>query len=138
MKTQGTFLKKTAFVFFLLIGLVAFNPLQAQNDNSSAEATQGKTIKGIVTDGTNPLQDVNVTLKGANAGTVTDAKGEFTFPRPLKVGDVLQFSYLGFATKEAKINANTNFIRMEMSEEVIEVMGSLNSNKRYKSKKRKQ
>lgn len=138
MKTQVKISKKAIFMFFMLIGLVGFTPMQAQNDNSSAEATQGKTIKGIVTDGTNPLQDVNVTLKGFKVGTVTNEKGEFTFPRPLRVGEVLQFSYLGFATKEAKIKADTNFIRMEMSEEVIEVMGSLNTNKRYKSKKRKQ
>ena len=65
-------------------------------------------------------------------------KGEFTFPQKLKTGDVLVFSYLGFVKKRIKINANSSFINVVLKEDENQMLGALNSNKRYTSKRSKQ
>jgi hypothetical protein len=59
-------------------------------------------IKGVVTSNEDhgPLPGVNVYLKGSEEGTVSDAEGRFQFPRKLKEGDVLAFSFIGLETKE--------------------------------------
>lgn len=59
-------------------------------------------IRGRVTSEVGvPLGRVTVVLKGGQATTSTDNKGEFTIPA--SVGGTLQFSYLGYANKEAVI-----------------------------------
>jgi hypothetical protein len=55
-------------------------------------------IKGVVKskeDGL-PMAGVNIYLKGGGEGTVSDADGQFVFPRRLKEGEVLIFSFIGF------------------------------------------
>ncbi|QHI38249.1 TonB-dependent receptor SusC [Kordia antarctica] len=136
MKTQVTFTRKLWIATILMVVAFTFNPMYGQSDTkTTAEAQSGRTIKGIVSNESGPLDGVNITLKDSNSGTVTNAKGEFTFPKPLKTGDVLLISYLGYQTAAVKIKANTSFIRTALTEEILEFMGSLNSNKRYKSKR---
>ena len=138
MKTQITFTKKLGLATILMLVACAFSPMYGQSGKvTSTEVTQNeKIIKGVISDENGPLEGVNVTLKGTNTGTATNAKGEFTFPKSLQTGDILLISYLGYATTEVKVQANTSFLKLELSEEVIEFMGSLNSNKRYKSKRK--
>jgi hypothetical protein len=62
-------------------------------------------VKGAVAskeDGA-PLPGVNVWLQNSEIGTVTDAQGQFEFPRKLKEGDVLLFSFIGMMTEEFKV-----------------------------------
>jgi len=64
-------------------------------------------ISGIVTseeDGSR-MVGVNIVLKGTTLGTVTNEKGQFQFERELREGDVLQFSFIGFATQEYVVPA---------------------------------
>jgi hypothetical protein len=132
MKTQVTFTQKLWYVAFLFMAVVAFSPMQAQSNS----ATQGKIIKGVVSSAEGPLDGANVILKGANEGVVTNKKGEFTFPVALKPGDVLKVTYLGYQTVEIKITESTNFLTITMSDDVVEFMGDLNTNQRYKSKRK--
>jgi iron complex outermembrane receptor protein len=71
----------------------------------SFQAT-GRSIKGTVTDEKNlPLPGVSVTIKGADAGTVTDVKGNYT----LTVNsdqDILRFSFIGYVTKELTVGSS--------------------------------
>ena len=49
-----------------------------------------------------PISGVNVLIKDSTKGTLTDFDGKFAIEA--KVGDVIVFSYLGFKTKEVKVN----------------------------------
>lgn len=73
--------------------------------NGPVEGTS--TIKGTVTtlDG-KPISEVSVLIKGTGKGSVTDERGQFEF-RKLQAGNyTLEFSYLGFETKEQTITAS--------------------------------
>ena len=144
MKTKITLvLKKRGNILglfvFVAITALAFNPVYAQtNQNASTQVSQNeRIIKGLISDETGPLEGVNVLLKGTKLGVVTSDKGEFTFPKPLKTNDVLLVSYLGYETVEVLIKDNTTFVRLELSEDLIEFIGEVNTNKIYKSKRSK-
>jgi len=57
---------------------------------------QDKTITGKVSDETGPLPGVSVVIKGTTTGTETDFDGAYTIKT--KVGDVLQYSFVGMET----------------------------------------
>lgn len=134
MKALSSFLSRKAPVLGLaiafLFAVLAFNPMQAQ------EQAQ-KTIKGVISNETGPLESVSIILKNSKVGTVTNEKGEFTFPKPLSVGDILVISYIGYDKIEVPIKANTNTLDIVLTEDLIEFVGALNSDKPYKSKKNK-
>ncbi|WP_298486196.1 TonB-dependent receptor [uncultured Maribacter sp.] len=84
---------------------------------------QELSIKGLVSDSeTNqPIPGVNIVLKGTKKGTNTNFDGEYTIEA--KVGDVLQFSYLGFKTEEIVVSKSTlNISLMEDSSMLDEVV----------------
>ena len=56
----------------------------------------------------NRMHGVNVVLKGAPVGICTDAEGKFTFPQKLKEGDVLVFSFIGYAPEEYVIRKDVS------------------------------
>ncbi|MDB5089034.1 MAG: TonB-dependent Receptor Plug Domain protein [Mucilaginibacter sp.] len=63
-------------------------------------------VKGKVVDEKGlPLPDASVKVKGSQAGTVTDVKGEFNIDIP--DGGVLIVSYIGYQTKEVTVSGNT-------------------------------
>lgn len=68
---------------------------------------QGRTITGKVTsaeDGS-PLPGVSVVVKGTTTGSVTDGGGSYSLSVPAK--GALVFSFIGMATKEVEIGANS-------------------------------
>jgi TonB-linked SusC/RagA family outer membrane protein len=67
--------------------------------------SQDKKISGTISseeDG-KPLSGVNVTIKGKPGGTQTNASGEYSINAA--EGDVLVFSYTGFAAQEVKVGS---------------------------------
>ncbi|MFD1615244.1 carboxypeptidase-like regulatory domain-containing protein [Gelatiniphilus marinus] len=136
-RTQKKACKSLSFIAIFMIATLAYSPVYGQNKKAtSTEIPQNeRIIKGIVTSEDGPVESASITLKGAKVGTVTNAKGEFTFPEPLKTGDVLLISYLGYETIAVKIKSNTTFVKQMLSEDLIEFVGALNSNKPYKSKR---
>jgi hypothetical protein len=109
------------------------NPVIAQNQTQ----VQEKTIKGVISDDSGPLEGASIVLKGTQTGVVTDSKGAFTFPKPLKVGDVLLVSYLGYKTVKVKIKADTTALKITLAEDLVEFIGEVNTNTPYKSKRTK-
>lgn len=107
---------------------------------STAQAQELK-VKGIVKGksefGTEILSEVNVFLQGTRIGVATDKKGEFTFPRMLKAGDVLVFSYLGYKKKSYTIGKATRYLNIVLVEDDNTILGATQSNKRYQSKRPK-
>lgn len=68
----------------------------------------GQTIvTGTVTDEANalPLPGVNILIKGTTTGASTDFDGKYTITA--NQGDILVFSYLGYATKEITFTGET-------------------------------
>jgi TonB-dependent starch-binding outer membrane protein SusC len=67
---------------------------------------QVATVKGKVTDqdgGT--LPGVNILIKGSTSGTTTDAEGNYSIEA--SSGSTLVFSFIGYATQEITVGANT-------------------------------
>ena len=76
------------------------------------------TIKGRVIDELNePLTYVNVIVANTTKGVVTDDNGEFTISNIEKRSATLEISYLGFVTREIKVNKRTPFLKIVLKEE---------------------
>ena len=66
---------------------------------------QEKTVTGTVIDEDGlPLPGVNVIEKGTSTGVQTDFDGNYSIT--VGQGDVLVFSYLGFATQESTVGSS--------------------------------
>jgi len=73
-------------------------------------------IEGSVKDeNNNSLPAVNVIVKGANEGTVTDLEGNFKFETTKELPFVLEFSSLGYETKEIQVT-NTSSINVTLKQ----------------------
>ncbi len=67
---------------------------------------EGRSVTGTVTaaESLQPLAGVQVTVKGTNIGTLTDAEGNFTLSVPAD-GTMLVFTFIGYRTVEAPVSA---------------------------------
>ncbi|WP_040397004.1 vWA domain-containing protein [Cesiribacter andamanensis] len=76
------------------------------------------TVSGLVTDAANgsPLPGVAVRVKGSTQGTVTDIKGTYQLQVPSEQS-VLQFSFVGYRTKEQKVGSRRS-INVKLEQEV--------------------
>ncbi|NRD21777.1 carboxypeptidase-like regulatory domain-containing protein [Winogradskyella litoriviva] len=119
----------TFFAFNLSYGQIATTPTKKITTNE-------RTIKGVVSDETETLLGVNIVLEGTTTGTTTNEKGEFTFPKKLKTGDILLFSYLGYETQKVEIKDDTTFINLKLTIDSVTMIGALDSGKPYKSKRK--
>ena len=120
-----------AFITILIMALFASNSLQAQNTSENGTIT----VKGMVSDEDGPLAGVNIVLKGSKVGAITDIEGTFIFPKALRPGDVLVFSYLGYQTQNIVISSDTSFINLKLTSENIDIVGAPSVNTLYKSKR---
>ena len=74
-----------------------------------AAFAQGRTVTGVVTDEFGePLPGVNVVVKGTTNGVITDFDGNYSL-QDVNTNDVLEFSFVGFTTKQVKVDANAKF-----------------------------
>ena len=72
-------------------------------------------IKGVVKDaGGDPLIGVNVKVKDSTVGTITDINGNFTLQT--RKGDILEISYVGYATKTVKVQ-NAQVLNIVLTED---------------------
>ncbi|MGS2725319.1 carboxypeptidase-like regulatory domain-containing protein [Psychroserpens sp. BH13MA-6] len=130
MKTLSTLTrKKIGWMTMLLIACISFSSLNAQTNNAEI------AVKGIVSDENGPLLGANIALKGSEVGTITSKDGTFTFPKSLNTGDILIISFLGYETKEIKITDDSAFLKIVLASDVVEILGALETNKPYKSKR---
>jgi TonB-dependent starch-binding outer membrane protein SusC len=75
---------------------------------------QEKTITGTVTEGGMPLPGVGVIIKGTTTGTETDFNGKYSIKA--KVGQELEFSYIGMKKQTIKVGAS-NSVNVAMMED---------------------
>lgn len=90
---------------------------------SASIFAQTTAVTGTVTDENGPMPGVNIIVKGTTKGTQTDFDGNYTITA---VGPqaTLIFSYIGYASKEIKVNGQTtiNVTLIEDASELDEVV----------------
>jgi len=98
-------MKSLILSFFLsFVGIIAF--------------AQNYEVNGIVVDSNgSPLPGVSIVVKNTTKGASTDFDGNFNVPN-VKKGEILVFSYIGYATKEVVIN-NANALTVKLDEDTL-------------------
>jgi TonB-linked SusC/RagA family outer membrane protein len=82
---------------------------------------QAQTVSGTITDAMdgNALPGVNIVIKGTTTGVSSDFDGKYSIEVTTE-NAVLQFSYLGYATKEIAVNGRTVInVALEQSAESL-------------------
>ncbi|MBL7965948.1 MAG: SusC/RagA family TonB-linked outer membrane protein [Prolixibacteraceae bacterium] len=93
---------------------------QGSASNLTQSEQQKKVVKGRVTDENGEsIPGVSVLLKGTNAGTITDAEGNYTLEVPAD-GKILVFSFVGMKAQEIAIDGKAE-ISVSMVSETIGV-----------------
>ena len=134
------------------LSLFSFGISNAQKENTPTEIVAQKfknqkntkpqntfIVKGVVSDESGPLPGVSILLQGTTIGTETNFDGEYEFPRQLKKGDVLIFSFVGMDTKKiiVKNEETATAISMDVTLEsyLCVLTGEVSIKKPFKSKK---
>lgn len=101
-------IKKTVFVFLLLIATLAIN---AQTNKSR--------LSGTVTDNTGePLPGVTVSVSVENIGTITDIDGKYSLE--VRPNSSITFTYLGFKQQTIKAEGKTLNVVMQEDNKVLD------------------
>ena len=81
---------------------------------------QDIVVTGNVTDAADgtPLPGVNIVVKGTDNGVGTDFDGNFRISAAK--GAVLEFSYVGYATKEVTVSSSVINVSLEAASEGLE------------------
>lgn len=114
-------LRYAVTITFMLLGMIAF----AQ---TGTQPTASYEVKGVVlsAEENTMLTGVNIYLKDTNVGTFSDVNGRFVFPRKLKAGETLVFSFVGLKKQEYTVSANTpELIEIRMEEDPLNVLGEV-------------
>ena len=80
---------------------------------------QGITVRGTVTDKGEPIPGVNVVIKGASTGVISDVEGKYAITVPDR-NTVLVFSFVGYASQEFPVGNQTT-INVILEEEIREI-----------------
>ncbi|WP_256011617.1 SusC/RagA family TonB-linked outer membrane protein [Desertivirga xinjiangensis] len=130
MKYFSTILKIFHFSLSYAYGLLIASPLlasyplfAAREMSTEIKAPKQVSISGKVTDNKGEaLIGVSVIIKGTNKGISTNVNGEFSIQAPEDA--TLIFSYLGYETKEIRLNGQRtlNVVLPESSSQLNEVV----------------
>ena len=100
--------KKTLLTGLCSILLLGYSSaMYAGGTYAPLEVQQTKKITGTVSDAMGPVIGASVVIKGTSNGVATDFDGNFTLQA--KQGQTLVISYIGYLTKEIKIDGRTNY-----------------------------
>lgn len=95
----------------LMAGALGFTGNAYANPNTGNPAIdisqQDTKITGTVEDEFGPVAGASVVIKGTTNGTMTDMDGHFTL-EGVKNGDIIQFSFIGFATQDIPYTGQTS------------------------------
>lgn len=83
-------------------------------------AQEMRTVRGSVTDGTNPMQDVVIAVQGKqDVRTFTDAEGKYEIQA--EVGDLLEYSYTGMKDYLVRVEEVTRYLNLIMIPDIEEL-----------------
>ncbi|WP_442266763.1 carboxypeptidase-like regulatory domain-containing protein [Tenacibaculum sp. ZS6-P6] len=136
-----------------ILSLFTYNNIEAQQIKTPTEITpiQIKTkgvntkqptfkVKGFVSDETGPLPGISIYLEGSTIGTETNIEGHFDFPKKLKKGDVLIFSFIGMDSKKIVIENQKYLTNLELNVKMESnnclLLGEVTVKKVFTSKKK--
>jgi CarboxypepD_reg-like domain len=107
-----------------------------QNANFQANNNE-HIVEGIVIgEDKMPISGVAVVLKGSMIGVSTDINGKFRFPQPLKEGNVLIFSFVGFISQEIIISKKAlDTLHITLKDDYCSLMGEVSTDEIYSSKR---
>lgn len=95
--------------------------VKADQPEHSAAASLSFQVSGTVREvNGEPLPGATVRLRDGEAGTVTDARGRFTFEMP-DGGGVLIVSYIGFLTEEVAVSEPSDALDIQLTPSVSEM-----------------
>ncbi|GAB1855927.1 hypothetical protein MHTCC0001_07620 [Flavobacteriaceae bacterium MHTCC 0001] len=118
--------------------LFTLHTVQAQSGTVMSKGSkiivQDNLLTGMVTNASGPMAGTNIILEGTKIGVTSDFNGKFIFPKALKEGDVLVFSYLGYKTQKITITKNQKPLKIMMVEDDIYLLGEVPVNRVYSSK----
>lgn len=75
----------------------------------SGSIMYAQTVKGVVSDESGPIPQVNINVKGSAINTVTDIDGKFAINN-LDSNAVLIFSYIGYLDQEVSVSGKTEVV----------------------------
>jgi hypothetical protein len=107
------------------------NPSWVQNSASAEKNVtlpEDYLIKGIVkSDDGQPLAGASIYLKAdPKLGTISNANGEFEFPKKLKEGEVIVFSFIGYDPQEYVVTKESSAtIELKFTMSCTVLMGSV-------------
>lgn len=110
---MNSILKDTGFSYRIEGNYIILSPEEKKGKD--------KKITGRVTDDQNePMIGVNVMIKGKSGiGTITDFDGNFSLD--VTEGDILEISYVGFASQKVKVLANNEYnVQLKPDTETLE------------------
>lgn len=110
-----------AFLYLIIIGFsLSYTPASANKVLRPMQSLrQQSQISGIITDGTNPLPGVTISIKGkATAGTISDFNGQYIIVA--SADDTLVFSFMGFLTATESINGRKK-INIQLQEDATQL-----------------
>ena len=116
------FSKSTLLAGLCTVVLSGYSSLLYAGNSTSPEPTavqQTKKITGTVSDAMGPVIGASVVIKGTSNGVATDFDGNFTLNA--SQGQTLVISYIGYITKEIKIDGkNVYNITLEEDKKVLD------------------
>ncbi|WP_422079851.1 carboxypeptidase-like regulatory domain-containing protein [Ulvibacterium sp.] len=89
-----------------------------------------RTIRGLVSDGQEPIKDVNISIKDTDRLTTTDASGKYEISA--HEGETLVYSYVGKKTLEILVEDVTTFLNVTLKDEVQELDEVVVTKKKYR------
>ena len=87
-----------------------------KNYTEQKQETVPFILSGTVTDETGPLPSANIVIKGTSTSTQADINGNYSIK--VQKGDILEFLYVGYTTKEITVN-NLSEINITMTSAIM-------------------
>jgi TonB-linked SusC/RagA family outer membrane protein len=118
MKNTSFYKGRIAFWYLIIFGFsLSYTPVQANKLlRQPQSSTQQYQISGTITDGTNPLPGVTVSIKGkATTGTISDFNGQYTLSA--SPYDILIFTFMGFKTATEPVDGRKT-INIQLQEDI--------------------
>ena len=99
--------KTVLLVGACLLGMCSMQAYAGDASSPVPEVQQTKKITGTITDAQGPVIGASVVVKGTSNGVATDFDGNFTLN--VSQGQTLVISYIGYLTKEVKIDGRSHY-----------------------------
>ena len=108
----------------LMLCLLAMSTGSAMATTSAAPISapvvqQSETATGTVVDAMGPVIGASVVVKGTTNGVITDFDGNFSLSN-VKKGDIIQVSFVGYATQEIKWDGKVLNVVLKEDTEMLE------------------